>query len=176
MGERPVVLIGMMGVGKSAVGRALARRIGRPFVDGDDAVVARDGRPIARIFAEDGEDAFRDLEARVLAGLLDRHPPVVLAAGGGIVVRAENRRLLRDRASVIWLRAPVEELAERVGSGAGRPLLADDPLATLRVLERQRAPWYAEVAEVVLDTAHRRPEQLSDELVGLLGIDRVGER
>lgn len=176
MGERPIVLIGMMGVGKSAVGRALARRLRRPFVDGDDAVVARAGRPIARIFAEDGEEAFRDLEARVLAEVLDRQPPVVLAAGGGVVVRPGNRHFLRDRASVVWLRAPVEELAERVGSGAGRPLLAGDPVGTLRRLERQRAPWYAEAAEVVLDTQRRRPDELTDELVALLGLDRVGER
>jgi shikimate kinase len=166
--QQPIVLVGMMGVGKSAVGRVLARRLARPFVDADVAIAERAGRPVGDIFAADGEAGFRDLEADVLDELLDRRPPVVLAAGGGVVVRPGNRRALRDRATVVWLQAPIDDLVRRVGSGRGRPLLRHDPAATLARLLHERGPWYAEVAGLAVDTAGRRPDDVADELARAL--------
>ena len=164
------MLVGMMGAGKSAVGRLLAERLERPFVDADDALEAKLGRTIPQVFAEDGEDGFRREESAVLTDLLDRRPAPVIATGGGVVVRAANREVLRERATVVWLQAPVAELARRVGSGSGRPLLAGDPLATLTELEAARGPLYADVAGLVLDTTDRDPgalaEQVASELRG----------
>ena len=165
MDDEPIVLVGMMGAGKSSVGRLVARRLGRPFVDGDAAVEARAGTSVPQLFASRGEDGFRALEAEVLDELLDRRPPVVLAAGGGVVVLPANRRALQQRARVVWLRAPVDELLERVGDGSSRPLLAQDPEAVLRDLEARRRPWYAEAAHLTVDTARRPPAQVADEVV-----------
>jgi shikimate kinase len=152
-----LVLVGMMGAGKTAVGRVLAHDLSRPFADADVEVEVEAGRTIPEVFEHDGEAAFRDLEARVLCRLLGRRPPAVVATGGGVVERRENRRLLRERAVVVWLRAPVDELLERVGGGRGRPLLAQDPAGVLEHLAAQRQPWYAEVADVVVDTGRRSP-------------------
>jgi shikimate kinase len=168
MEDRPVALIGMMGAGKTAVGRVLARRLGRPFVDADDELVAREGRSVAEQFATYGEAGFRDREAVVLAQVLDRRPPVVVATGGGAVARPANRQRLREAAVTVWLRAPVPELAERVGSGRDRPLLGDDPQAALATLLALRAGWYAETAHLVVDTARRRPSEVADEIVAAL--------
>lgn len=176
MVDGAIVLVGMMGAGKSVVGRLVARRLDCAFVDADDAVEARAGRPIPQIFADDGEDRFRDLETAVLADLVDTEQRVVVAAGGGAVVRPDNRELLRRRATVVWLRAPVEELVERVGKGSGRPLLAEDPQRALTALEAQRAPWYAATAHVVVDTARRRPHEVAAEVVGSLSAPAVEER
>lgn len=163
--DEPIVLIGMMGAGKSAVGRLVAQQLARPFVDGDAAVEARAGCSVPQLFAQRGEDGFRAVEAEVLDELLDRRPPVVLAAGGGVVVLPANRRALHDRAQVVWLRAPVDELLERVGDGSGRPLLAGDPAGALSELEARRSPWYAEAAHVTIDTARRPAPQVAAEVV-----------
>ena len=151
-GARHVVLVGLMGVGKTTVGRRLAKELARPFADVDEQVELRAGRVIPEIFRHDGEEAFRRTEAEVLAELVARPLPLVLAAGGGGVARPENRRTLAGRTTVVWLRASVEFLAGRVDP-THRPLLAqaDDPAEALGRLLAAREPLYAEVADHVVD-------------------------
>jgi shikimate kinase len=149
---RHIVLVGAMGVGKTTVGRRLARELQRPFADADEQLELRAGRTIPTIFRDDGEDAFRRLESDVLADLLGRPQPLVVAAGGGVVTRPENRALLGRRAYVVWLRASPGFLAARADP-AHRPLLAGgpDPAARLERLIDARAPLYEEVADATVD-------------------------
>lgn len=154
----PVVLVGLMGSGKTTVGRRLAAKLDRPFVDADEALEERAGRPIADIFADDGEDAFRDLETKVLAELLEREDAPVIASGGGVVVREANRELLTDTPDVlvVWLNAAPAFLASRVAQKeqkVHRPLLAGDegPREVLQRLHAERAPLYDEVADLEVD-------------------------
>ncbi len=157
----PVVLVGLMGSGKSTVGRRLASRLDRPFVDADDELVRRSGRTIREWFATEGEPGFRAAEAELLSDLLAAPGPAVIAAGGGAVVTAATRDLLRERALVVWLRADVAFLASRLARRAHRPLLDDDPVTVLTRLEAERAPLYQDVADVVVDVApfHREHEK-----------------
>ncbi len=143
-----------MGSGKTSVGRVVARRLGRAFLDSDEQVEARTGRTVREIFETDGEPVFRKLEAEVLAQALARPEPAVVAAAGGVVLDTGNRRRLRDQATVVWLRAEPEVLVTRVRSGDHRPLLAADPLAVLEGMERAREPLYREVADRVVDVGH----------------------
>lgn len=146
-----VVLVGLMGSGKSTVGLALAERLGRQLLDTDALVEARAGRSIRDIFATDGEQAFRDLEAEVLAEVLAGSTPAVVATGGGVVLREANRAALRlADARVVWLCAEPATLLERVRSAPHRPLLDDDPAGTLQRMADERAPWYRDVADLVI--------------------------
>lgn len=146
-----LVLVGMMGSGKTTVGKRLARALGRPFVDSDREVEVRAGATVSEVFARDGEAAFRRLEAAVIADLLAADEPAVIATGGGAVVDAGTRARLAARAVVVWLRASPRTLANRVRPDGSRPLLADDPAAALHRLAEERAPWYEEVAAVTVD-------------------------
>jgi shikimate kinase len=160
-----VVLVGMPGAGKSSVGRRLAKRLGRPFVDADDELVRRSGRSVRDWFAVEGEPAFRAAEADLLADLVAAPGPAVVAAGGGVVLAPANRALLVDRALVVWLRAGVPYLASRVAQKAGhRPLLDDEPVAALTRLAETRTPLYEEVADLTVDVepfrvAHDKPKR-----------------
>lgn len=156
-----LVLIGMMGVGKSTAGRLLAGRWSRPFFDTDEEVERRSGRSVEELFAAEGEAGFRRREADVLAELLAAERPAVLACGGGAVTGAGNRARLGRRSTVVWLTAPVDVLALRVGDGATRPLLGEDPVAALAALMDERRPLYEEVADHVVDTADRSPETVA---------------
>jgi len=152
------VLIGLMGSGKSTIGASLAEALGVPFVDLDAYIVAWQGRSIPQIFAEQGEQGFRALESAALKDQLGR--PCVLATGGGVVTRAENRALLRAHSPVIWLRARPEVLAARIAGDRNRPLIAGtDTLSRLRELAEQRAPMYAACADWVLDCDTLSAEQ-----------------
>ncbi|HUZ13929.1 MAG TPA: shikimate kinase [Caulobacteraceae bacterium] len=149
--SRTVALVGLSGVGKSSVGRRLAAALGMPFRDADAEVEAAAGRPIPEIFEQYGEQAFRDGERRVIARLL-AEPPHVLATGGGAFMNAETRRLIKEKAVSVWLKADIEVLARRVGRKETRPLLAGkDPLEALNLQARERYPAYAE-ADVVVET------------------------
>jgi shikimate kinase len=141
-----------MGVGKTTVGRRLARELQRPFADADEQLELRAGRTIPAIFRDDGEQAFRGLESEVLADLLGRVHPLVVAAGGGVVTQPENRALLGRRAFVVWLRASPAFLAARADP-THRPLLTGepDPAAALERLVTTRAPLYEEVADATVD-------------------------
>jgi shikimate kinase len=152
-----IILLGLRGAGKSAVGRELGRTLGWPCLDLDRAIVERAGKPIARIFAEDGEPRFRDLEAAALARALAAPPgDVVLAPGGGVVLREENRRAIRDsRATVVYLAARPETLAARVETdlATGRPaLVPGGALAEARALLLAREGFYRELATRVVET------------------------
>lgn len=147
---RHVVLVGLMGVGKSTVGRRLAKEMQRPFADADEQVELRAGLAIPAIFRHHGEDGFRRLETEVLTDLVSRRFPLVIAAGGGAVSRAQNREVLHPGGFVVWLRASADFLAERTDT-THRPLLADDAEGTLRRLLVERTPLYEGVADAVVD-------------------------
>lgn len=154
--HRTIVLVGLMGVGKSSVGRRLAAALDLPFRDADNEVEAAAGRSIPEIFAEMGEPAFRDGERRVIARLLDEAPHV-LATGGGAFVNAETRALIKSKAVAVWLKADLELLARRVSRKEGRPLLKGrDPMDVLREHASLRYPAYGEAHLTVEtgDTAH----------------------
>ena len=155
-----LVLVGMPGAGKSSVGRRLARRLGRPFVDADDELVRRSGRTVRDWFALEGEAAFRAAESELLADLLAAPGPSVVAAGGGAVLAERNRDLLRgEGVTVVWLRAGVPYLLSRVLQKQDhRPLLDEDPEARLQTLHESRTPLYAEVADITLDVEPIRAE------------------
>jgi shikimate kinase len=149
--SRHVVLVGLMGVGKTTVGRRLAKELGRPFADVDEQVELRAGVTISTLFERDGEEAFRALESEVLAGLLTRAQPLVVAAGGGVVTRPGNRAALSGAgAFVVWLRASAEFLARRTDP-THRPLLAGDARAALGRLLAERSALYQHVADVEVD-------------------------
>ena len=138
------MLVGLSGSGKSTIGRLLAERLGRPFVDTDALIVERAGMPIPQLFAERGEPAFRAVEREAVTDAV-AGPAAVIATGGGAPVDAENRRLLWDGNLVVWLDAPVEALVRRVGAaGDGRPLLAGGAAERLAALRAAREPVYSQ--------------------------------
>jgi shikimate kinase len=168
LSARKIVLVGMMGSGKTTVGRALAQHLGWCYLDSDEQVERRTGRTVPEILASDGERAFRAEESRALADAIAQPGPLVLSAAGGTVLDAGNRELLRRAGSVVWLRARPETLAERVGDGAGRPLLAPDPPAALARLDRERRPFYAEVADVIVDVDDLTADEVVTRILGAL--------
>jgi len=162
-----VVLVGMMGVGKTTVGRRIAAALDRPFADSDAVIEARTGRTVREIFEDDGEPAFREIEAEVLAEAIDAGEPAVIAAAGGVVLDPRNRELLTRAGTVVWLRAPVEVLVGRVTRGDHRPLLADDPGGTLHRMEEDRTALYAEVADAVVDSS-QPPDAVVDAVLSVV--------
>jgi len=154
--RRHIVLVGMMGAGKSSVGRVLAARLDRPLLDTDELVEASTGRTVREIWVTDGEPAYRVLEADVLADALAAPTPSVIAAAGGIVLGERNRVALKaSDAYVVWLLADVDVLLQRVRNGGHRPLLDDDPEGTLRRMFVQREALYREVASAIVSVDHR---------------------
>ena len=153
---RTITLVGLMGVGKSSVGRRLANALELPFKDADVEIEAAAGRSIPEIFASLGEPAFREGERRVITRLLE-DPPHVLATGGGAFITPETRALIKERSISVWLKADLEALARRVSRKDNRPLITGkDPLEVLTDLAAVRYPIYAE-ADVMVetgDTAH----------------------
>lgn len=149
--RRTIALVGLMGVGKSSVGRRLANALGLPFRDADAEVESAAGRSIPEIFADLGEPAFRDGERRVIGRLLEG-PPHVLATGGGAFMNPETRALIKERALSVWLKADLEVLARRIGRKDNRPLLVGkDPMDVLRAQAEVRYPAYAE-ADIAVET------------------------
>ena len=162
-------LVGMMGAGKSTVGRLLARRLKLRFLDCDHEIERRCGVKIPLIFDIEGEPGFRARESEVLAELMALKG-IVLATGGGAVLSAGNRRRLAEHGTVVYLRARPEDLYGRVRHDRNRPLLATaDPLRRLRELHAERDPLYAEIADVVIDTGRQTVQALARELVVRLG-------
>ena len=143
--EKPIALVGLMGVGKTTVGRRLAKRLGRTFDDSDDAIEQASGRTVAGYFRDHGEADFRDGEFRVIKRLLSEHPPLVLATGGGAFIHPPTRKLLLEDALVIWLKGDLETLVERVSRNDKRPLLRGvDKHEKMRELMDVRHPIYAQ--------------------------------
>ena len=147
-----IVIVGMMGAGKTSVGRELAGKSGS-FIDLDRAIEDREGRTVREIFAAEGEAAFRELEVKMLQEVLSSSQHSVIATGGGVITTEAGRHLLKDAdAYVVWLTASNEELARRATKSGARPLLDTDPLARIDELMKQRASLYAEVANLSLET------------------------
>ena len=150
--KKTVVMVGMMGAGKTAVGTALARVLGVPFLDSDEEIVIAADRSIAEIFERDGEAFFRARESEVLARLL-RGAPCVLSTGGGAFLSDSNRVMIHEAGVAVWLRADLDLLWHRVKHKATRPLLrTPNPRETLKSLYEVRVPYY-EMADIVVDSA-----------------------
>jgi shikimate kinase len=168
--HKTLVLVGLMGAGKSSVGRRLAARLGLPFVDADQEIEAAAGMTVEEIFARHGEPAFRDGERRVIARLLD-NPVQVLATGGGAFMDARTRALIRERAISIWLHAELDELVRRVTRRTDRPLLKGrDPRAVLEQLIAERYPVYAQADVTVpssMGSADETVERILERLAAL---------
>lgn len=157
-----------MGSGKTTIGREVAGRLGRDFLDSDDQVEARTGRSVREIFETEGEAAFRAFEASALAVALARPEPAVIAGAGGVVLDAATRRRLQEAGTVVWLRADPAVLATRVGSSDHRPLLGDDPLAVLIRLDGERRALYQEVADHVVDVGQRPSSAVVDDVLAVV--------
>src|SRR5690606_5484969 len=165
--ERTIALVGLMGVGKSTVGRRLARRLGLPFADGDIEIEDAARMSVSDIFARLGEAEFRAGEARVMRRLLEG-PRRVLATGGGAMLNPETRNLMKARAVTVWMRADLEIVAERVKRRDTRPLLrGSDPLETLTRLAEARYPIYA-AADLVVDVTGGAHAQAVEAIVAAL--------
>ncbi len=167
---RHLVLVGLMGAGKSTVGRLVATRLARPFIDLDAEIVARAGATVAELFRSRGEEGFRDIEAQMLAAVLDRSEPHVVAAGGGALSRPESLARVVRQSDMVWLRVRPEVAAARCRSqGVGvRPLLDHvEPVDRLRALLQVREPAYSK-APLVLDTDDATPDVIAELLLSRL--------
>ncbi len=164
---KSIVLIGFMGSGKTTVGRELHHRLGYPLVDMDHLLEKRAGKSIARIFADEGEEHFRDSETDLLEELaLPDAPRRIISTGGGVVGRERNRMLLRQLGYVVWLQAPMSIILERTSKNRDRPLLhTDNPAERIKTLMEHRYPLYAETAHLAVDTAGLDGSELA---VGIL--------
>jgi shikimate kinase len=164
---RTVALVGLMGAGKSAIGRRLAQRLGLPFVDADDEIERAAGCTIAEFFERFGETEFRAGERRVIQRLLEG-PPHVLSTGGGAYIDSETRALMRDKALTVWLRAELDVLFDRVKKRSHRPLLRQgDPRETLGRLMEQRYPIYAE-ADLIVDSTAQPADRTTEQVIEAL--------
>jgi shikimate kinase len=179
--SRKVVLIGMMGSGKSSTGRRLARALQWSFLDLDESIERRAGRSIRDIFATDGESAFRDLEENELRLAVSESGPLVIAAGGGIVIREANRQMLSRVDEVIWLHAPVDVLAQRVGARARRqedhrPLVDGDPHDRLSAIWEERKDLYKAVATVVVAVENQTLDDVVRQLTEVVEHSEIPNR
>ena len=171
-----LLIVGMMGAGKTTVASLVAERLGWSVFDSDVQVEARSGRSVAELFTAAGETGFRTLESEVLREALSPlAPPAVVAIAGGAVLDARNRRLIRDGGTVVWLRARPQTLAVRVGDGSGRPLLGVDPERSLVDLEAVRRPLYEEGADAVIDVDDLLPSEVADRVVRIVEESPSGE-
>jgi shikimate kinase len=164
-----VVLVGTMGAGKTTVGRLVAKAVGAEFLDTDHLVEERAGKPVAEIFVDDGEQAFRALERAAVADALESHAGV-LALGGGAVLHSETRRLL-DGHRVIFLRVGLTDAAQRVGLGVSRPLVLGNVRGRMKLLIDERTPVYESVAQHTVDTDGLTVEEVAARVRALVEDD-----
>jgi shikimate kinase len=149
--NRPITLVGLMGAGKTKIGKALSVLFGVPFADVDDVIETVAGIPITSIFELYGEEKFRDIEAREIAKLVSTQPAII-STGGGAFVHGETRAIINKHTLSVWLKAKPETLANRITNKASRPLLRDkDPVTVLSALSTERSPYYQE-AHLIVDT------------------------
>lgn len=175
MTPRHIVLVGMMGAGKTTVGSRLARRLDRPFVDSDIQVERRSSRTVRQIFETEGEAAFRALESEALAEALASEEPSVIAAAGGTVLDPVNRQRMKEGGTVVFLQAPPEALAPRVGGNDHRPLLGEDPATALRAMHAARSELYIDVADHIVDVAEHDPDAVVIRILDLVGAASTGD-
>ena len=152
-----LVLVGLMGAGKTTVGQICAEKLSRPFVDTDDLASALAGMPVPEFISTFGLPAFREIECRAVVDVCASPTPLVIACGGGTPIDPDNRRRLRAAGTVVWLQAPVEVLVERVDDGRDRPLLHGDPRTALTRLGEARQAAYEAAAHARVDTADLDP-------------------
>lgn len=160
-----LLLVGMMGAGKTTVGRAIAAQTGWPYLDNDELVELTTGRPTAEVLASADEPTLRSVESAVLDAVLAAAPPVVAAAPAGAILDPQARLRMQELAFVVYLRASLTALSARIGDGAGRPWFTDDPEATLARLHEGRDDLYLEVADLVLDVDDVSPDDLARRIV-----------
>jgi shikimate kinase len=165
-----LLLVGMMAVGKTTTGRLCAQRLGWRFLDSDAQLLTETGRSAQEIFDTDGDAALRSWETRVLHEAIAEPVPVVVAVAGGVVLSEANRALLVESGVVVWLRASIETLSERVERGGARPRLGDDPERSLRELYRTRHSLYASVAAFVIDVDDLAPDEVVSRLLAETGL------
>jgi shikimate kinase len=168
-----ILLVGMMGAGKTTTGQLLAASLGWRYCDSDADVEADTGLTVPELFARDGEAAFRRAEATVLARACDNPLPSVVSVAGGAVLSPDNRALIAASGTVVWLRARPETLAARVGDGAGRPLLGDDPGEAMVRLSAARAPFYEELAHLVVNVDELEADEVAERILAAVGADLV---
>lgn len=174
-----IALIGYRATGKSTVGALLSQRLGVAQIDTDSAIESRAQKTVAAIFKEDGEPAFRDLEAQIVAELLDSHDPLVIATGGGVPLRESTRKLMKERAVVVWLTASVETIARRMlgdaGTASRRPSLtgAASPVDEIERVLSFREPIYRDAATLIVDTEGKTVAEIVDEIVARIPQDRA---
>ncbi|MDQ1714227.1 MAG: shikimate kinase [Frankiaceae bacterium] len=167
-----VLLIGMMGAGKSTVGTALSARTGWPYYDNDELVVRATGKPTPNVLDDSGVAALRAVESLALQQALSLDSPLIGGIAGGVVDETDDRERLRESdAVIVWLRARIETLIERVGDGAGRPWLQPDPAAAMRKLYAGRAPRYAAIASLIVDVDDLPPTVVAERIMGFLSGD-----
>jgi shikimate kinase len=169
MSRDRVLIVGMMGSGKTSVGRELSARTGWPYRDNDATVAELAGVDTATLLEQSGVEALRDTESRALRRALDDPAPLVAGVAGGVVERPDDlERLRATDALVAYLHTPVDVLVARVGDGGGRPFLQPDPEAALRTLSAGREPLYREVADVVVDTSRGTPADHAQQILAEL--------
>jgi shikimate kinase len=167
LGERPIVLVGLMGAGKTSVGRRLAEKLDIPFVDADHEIEAAAGKPIKEIFADHGETYFREGERRVIQRLIGNGAQV-LATGGGAFMNEETRARIKSQGVSVWLRAPLPLLMKRVAKRQDRPLLqTEDPEEVMRTLMEKRYPIYA-LADVAVESRDVQHGQMVNDVIRAL--------
>jgi shikimate kinase/3-dehydroquinate synthase len=168
---RNIFLVGLMGSGKTTVGRTLARKLNKRFVDSDHEIEARTGASISLIFEIEGEESFRQREAEVIRELTAQQD-IVLATGGGAILNPESRALLKARGTVVYLRASVNNILQRTGHDKSRPLLQTaDPRKRIEELSRQREPYYREVAHITIETGRPNVQWLVQSILNQLGAE-----
>lgn len=163
--KRHVLLIGMMGAGKTTVGRVVAERLGWKYLDSDAQVVANTGMTVPEIFERDGEPAFRRQETIALQQAVACNEPTIVSVAGGAVLDPGNRALLKAGGVVIWLRARPETLIARIGMGSGRPLLQEDPATLIPKYDSVRRPIYTELADIVIDVDDLGPHTIAGRVI-----------
>jgi shikimate kinase len=168
-----ILLVGMMGAGKTTTGHLVADRLGWGYCDSDADVEAMTGLSVPELFERDGEGAFRKAEATVLAESCASPSPLVISVAGGAVLDPANRALIARSGTVVWLRARPETLGARVGDGAGRPLLGDDPTAAMGRLLSARAPFYTELADLVIDVDDLTPPEVAERILAAAPADQA---
>lgn len=169
MTKRHVFLVGPMGAGKTTIGKQLAQKLNKPFVDLDAEIVRRAGAEIAWIFDVEGESGFRDRESKILSEICINAQPMIVATGGGVVLRHENRKLLTSNGIVVYLLASVRQLAKRTQHDKKRPLLqVDDREQVLERLLYERDPLYREVADIVFATGSAPVSRTAQKLAAAL--------